>query len=166
MQEGWGTTPRTARAAGSSSNPPRSAASGRDVSLETIKRWRRRYWIFAAGTNYKDGFEINSMYLCTPAMMEGQFDLFETRFGPDLDLKEAVLGHVGGILKKDKLDRLAYLMDRGMTHNPYIGLKYVREHGVELDPADAAQSLEQTLAEHDGRRRSKSAAGSGPFRHR
>ena len=123
-----------------------SFGTARDVSIDMIRGWRSHYWIFATGTNYKDGFEIESLYLCTPAMMSAQFDTFEAKFGPDLTLRNSVVSHVGKILKKSQLDRLTYLIDRGMTYNnPHIDLKYVQEHGVELDLSDAAQSLKRAL---------------------
>ena len=126
-----------------------SFGTGRDVSINMIGRWRTRHWIFAVGTNYRDGFEIDAMYLCTPTMMKEQFDLFEARFGPDLTLRDTVIGYIKKLLEKSQIERLTYLIDRGMTYNnPHISLKYVREHGIELDLANAAQSLKQVMNQH------------------
>ena len=124
-----------------------SFGTARDVSIEMINGWRSHYWVFATGTNYKDGFEIETMYLCTPDIMREQFDVFEAKFDSDLALRNSMVSYVTKILKKSQVDRLTYLIDRGMTYNnPHISLKYVREHGVELDLTDTAQSLKRAMA--------------------
>ena len=126
-----------------------SFSTGRDVSVNMINIWRKRYWIFAKGINYQDGFEIKSMYLCTPKMMNEQFDIFEKKFQFDIKLQDTVLEHTKKILNITQLSRLTYLINRGMTYNnPHIGLKYVREHGVEIDLKDPKNSLKKQITVH------------------
>ena len=89
------------------------------------------------------------MYLCTPAMMRAEFDRLEKRFEPGIGLRNAVLDHVRRVLSATQLDRLAYLINRGMTYNnSHIGMKYVRENGVRIDLADPAGSLQELMREH------------------
>ena len=127
-----------------------SFGTGRDVSLDMIAKWKELYWVFASGTNYEDKFEIDEMYLCTPDMMLDWFEELEGRFGPDICLRDAVLNHVKRVLSAAQLDRLVYLIDRGITYNnPHIDMKYVRKHGVNIDLEDPADSLQELMQEYD-----------------
>ena len=124
-------------------------ATARDVSVNMIAKWRKLHWVFAKGTNYADGFEIESMYLCTADMMKEQFDIMEKKFEPDITIQNAVLTHVKSLLTTMQLNRLAYLIERGMTYNnPHIGVKYVESHGVRIDLKRPAPSLKELLTEH------------------
>ena len=123
--------------------------TARDVSVSMIAKWRKLHWVFAKGTNYEDGFEIESMYLCTADMMKERFDVMEKKFEPDMAIQNAVLTHVKSLLTTMQLDRLAYLIERGMTYNnPHIGAKYVKSHGVRIDLKRPAPSFKELLAEH------------------
>lgn len=123
-----------------------SFGTGRDVSIEMIDRWRKRHWIFANGTNYSDGFRIESLYYCSPTMMESCFDAMSAKFEPDITLRESVLRHIRKILSATQIDRLTYLINRGMTYNnPHIGMKYIKEHGIEINLNDPKTSLQNVM---------------------
>ena len=123
-----------------------SFGTGRDVSIEMMDRWRQRRWIFANGTNYSDGFRIESTYYCSPAMMKGCFDIMSAKFEPDITLRESVLRHIRKILSATQIDMLAYLISRGMTYNnPHIGMKCIKEHGIEIDLNDPQASLQNIM---------------------
>lgn len=123
-----------------------SFGTSRDVSIDMINKWRKRYWIFAQGINYKKGFEINLLYLCTPDMMKEQFDTLAKRFESDVNIRDIVVTNLKKILESSKLERLIYLINRGMTYNnPHISIKYVKEHGVEIDLQNPKTHLEKLM---------------------
>jgi len=123
-----------------------SFGTGRDVSVEMITKWRERHWVFAHGTNYDNGFSIEEMYYCSPAMMKEKFDEMELRFAPDIHIRDTIMIHVKRILNSAQLKRLYYLVSRGMTYNnPHIGLKYVKEHGVKINLEFPAEHLKKIM---------------------
>ena len=109
-------------------------STGRVVSIKMINIWRERYWIFATGENYQDGFKIKSLYFCSPEMMKEKFDVMETKFKPDIEILETVVKHMKQIINKTHLERMIYLMNRGMTYNnPKIGMPYIKKHSIKID---------------------------------
>lgn len=128
------------------SSTKNSFGTGRDVSISMINKWRKRHWIFANGTNYKTGFKIESMHYCSPNMMKDQFDILYEKFKPDIKISKFVLAYVDDVLVKIQIDRLKYLLDRGMTYNnPHISMKYVKEYGVEIDLSSPKNSLKMIM---------------------
>ena len=119
-----------------------SFGTARDVSVEMINGRRVRYWVFAKGVNHQDGFDIETIHLCTPAMMKTYFDQLESKFKPDITIQNMVLKQVKKVLNKTQFERLVYLLNRGMTYNnPKISIKYVTEHGVKIDITDPKNSI-------------------------
>lgn len=67
-----------------------------------------------------------------------------------MELRDRVVSYVRRILSKTQLDRLIYLIDRGMTYNnPHIGLPYIKEHGIKMDLIDPRKNLEELMSRHD-----------------
>ena len=82
-------------------------------------------------------------------MMKEYFDQLVKKFDPDIKIRDAALSHVGKILSATQTDRLAYLINRGMTYNnPHIGLNYVAEKGIKIDMKDPKNSLRKLISEH------------------
>ncbi len=128
------------------SSTKNSFGTGRDVSVSMINKWRKRHWVFANGTNYKSGFKIESMYYCSPNMMKDQFDILYEKFKPDMKISKTVLAYVDGILVEIQIERLKYLLNRGMTYNnPHISMKYVSSYGIEIDLSCPKNSLKTIM---------------------
>lgn len=126
-----------------------SFGTGRDVSVKMINIWRERYWIFSSGKNYQDGFKIESLYFCSPKMMKEKFDEMENKFKPDMEIMNVVIKHMKKIISKTYLDRLIYLINRGMTYNnPHIGMPYIKKHGIEIDLDNPVKSLKKLMDKH------------------
>ncbi len=125
-------------------------ATGRDVSIQMITKWKPRHWIFASGENYASGFKIKSMYYCSPQMMEKQLDSMIKKFKPDLQILELVVNNVKEILDPNQLKRLEYLLNRGMTYNnPHIRLTYVRDNGIKINLQDPKNSFKEIVQKYN-----------------
>ena len=109
--------------------------TARDVGPDTLAHYRTLYWVVARGRNLRTGFVIDEVYFLAPRMLEDWFRDIERRyFDRDQALIQAALGILRGAGFTGDLDRLAYLLNRGMTlNNPKIPWHYVRSHGVRLN---------------------------------
>jgi hypothetical protein len=111
-----------------------NVTTARDVGPHTIKKWRRRYWIIARGPNLKTGFRIDQIYILHPKGLRGWFRNLRARFRND----EAMLSYAMRCLKKasfpkESMERLEYLVLRGMTlNNPKIPWDYVCRYGKDV----------------------------------
>jgi len=120
--------------------------TGRDVSLAMITEWKTRYWVCAKGRNLRSGFKIEEVYFLSPKMLQGWFGKMEKKFGPDIILREKMVSEVRNILSKEELQRLEYLVNRGMTYNnPHVGLSYVRKNGVRIGLQSPAKDLKALI---------------------
>ena len=112
-------------------------SSARDVGPHTLEKWRKLYWIFAKGTNTKkEGFIIREVYFLSPTMLNEWIDQLESKnFGPDLKLlEEAKAALAKGNFVKAAIDRISYLVKRGLTlNNPHIPWWYIQSHGIKFD---------------------------------
>lgn len=126
-----------------------SFGTGRDVSLKMIEIWRKRYWICATGNNLSSGFEFKEIYFLSPYMLEDWFNNVEQKIRKDLDLLNVVLSYVEDILTEIQLQRLEYLIKRGMTYNnPKIGLPYIKEKGIVLNSENKSEELKNLIKKY------------------
>lgn len=107
--------------------------TARDVSIDMITEWRRRYWIIAKGINLKSGFKIENIYFLSPSMMDGILTQIENKIKPDITLRDKLSSLLEGECSSQEIERFRYLMSRGATlNNPKIPWHYVEKNGIEI----------------------------------
>ena len=125
--------------------------TARDIGPNTLAQYRVRYWVVARGRNLRTGFVIDEVYFLAPQLLEDWFRDIERRyFERDQALIRDALGILRGAEFTGNLDRLAYLLNRGMTiNNPKIPWHYVRAHGVQLNLSnDLPNQIANLVARH------------------
>ena len=125
--------------------------TARDVGPHTLAHYRTLYWVVARGRNLRTGFVIDEVHFLAPQMLEDWFRDIERRyFDRDQALVQDALGILRGAGFTGDLDRLAYLLNRGMTlNNPKIPWHYVRSHGVRLNLAtDLPNQVAHLVTQH------------------
>lgn len=110
-----------------------SVGTARDVSIEMIAEWKRRYWIIAKGVNLRTGFRIDSIYFLDPTMMNRILTSIEEKIRPDIQLRDKLTPFIHGKCSDEEIERFRYLMSRGATlNNPKIPWSYIVENGIEI----------------------------------
>ena len=94
---------------------------------------------------------IDEVYFLAPQLLEDWFRDIERRY---FERDQGLIRDALGILRRagftGDLDRLAYLLNRGMTiNNPKIPWHYVRAHGVQLNLSnDLHNQVANLVARH------------------
>jgi len=131
------------------SSTKRSCSTGRDVSFEMIQKWRECYWLIARGRNLASGFQVDDIYFFHPSMLEGWFQKIENKLSPDVRLREKVIEILKGKLSQDELERLHYLISRGLTlNNPHIGGPYIEKNGQKIDLNRPKEHLRELIEKY------------------
>lgn len=130
-----------------------SVSTARDVGLHTIAAWRREYWIFCVGHNFRGSWMMRELYIAHPDDLEPWFADIESKLKKDAKVAEMVLGSARARgVAKGTLERAAYLMNRGATiNNPHIPMALIRERATKItlnDPDAARKEVRAFIREH------------------
>jgi len=122
--------------------------TGRDVSIQMLQEWRRRYWVVGKGVNLVSGFRFDEIYFLSPEMVKGRLNEIEEKIRPDLELCDEVVERLQDHFSDEQLERVSYLMSRGATlNNPKISWKYIQQNGVKIE-GNYANRLRELVKQH------------------
>lgn len=109
--------------------------TGRDVGRTFVQKLRSAYFIAAKTKVGTATWEPEEIIFCHPNDLEEWIvEKLESRISSDEKLRDAVLKAVKRVFKSIDLERIRYLMDRGMTYNnPKISWAYLESHGTKID---------------------------------
>ena len=87
----------------------------------------------------------SKIIVCHPDDLENWIlEKLESRLAKDEKLLDRVLARIKNIFQNDEVERVVYLMSRGMTYNnPKISWEYLEKHGTTLDIKNPAKSLKK-----------------------
>lgn len=119
--------------------------TGRDVGREFVAKLRSEYFVAAKTDPDSTDWKPAKIIVCHPDDLEEWIlDKLESRLSKDEKLLEKVLTKIRTYFQKEELERIAYLMSRGMTYNnPKISWDYLEKHGTVLNLKEPAKSLKQ-----------------------
>jgi hypothetical protein len=118
----------------SSFSKNKSTASVRSLGVDHINKFRIRHWIFAFGTNFKDGsFELNTLYYVHPTNMEPWILKLEDQLITRKRLSARVLTKEASFLSPTELKLLETIHRWGCKLNvPMIPYDFVQRQGIHL----------------------------------
>lgn len=123
--------------------------TSRDVGPAYANRMRQRYLVAAKGRNTTYGFSADEIWLLHPHDLDEWIKAkLESRFEADEAIAETAImaAQEDGTLTEDEVERLRYLVQRGMTfNNPKVSMNYIRAHGTLLDDDDPALQLREIV---------------------
>jgi hypothetical protein len=125
----------------------KDVGTGRDVGRTWIAKLRSGYFV-AAKTDPSSGeWEPSEMIFCHPNDLEDWIkDKLESRLGPDENLRDRVVASLSDHFETDEIERLVYIIDRGMTYNnPKISWDYLEKHGTKIDLSRPAEHLSELV---------------------
>ena len=108
-------------------------STARDLGPNHLKKWRTRYWIIQSGHNTKKGFIFESTHFLAPVHMEEWYKKIEEKLKADMKLTRLTkrLLKKAGILTKEQIERVDWLMHRGkLMNDPNIPKGYIRNNGI------------------------------------
>ncbi len=131
------------------STTSKSCTTARDVSFEMLEGWSDCYWLIARGENLESGFHIKEVFFFHPSMMEEYFQSIRQKLRPDVELRDRTLAEMRRILPPEQLERLNYLISRGLTLNdPHIGGPYIESHSISIDLKRPVEHLRELIAQY------------------
>jgi hypothetical protein len=108
----------------------KSVSTARDLGIDHLDKWSKRYWIIATFDAATSDFE--RFFFLAPEHMRGWYDKIRARLKRDHDLSALALND--SRLPPDAKKRLAYLLHRGaLLNDPNIPWAYVESHGIEIN---------------------------------
>lgn len=122
--------------------------TGRDIGRSFIDKLRREYFV-AAKTSLEPGeWKPSEIIVCHPDDLEEWIEAkLGSRLSIDESLLERVLEKLGKFFKKEELERIEYLINRGMTYNnPKISWDYLKQNGTQLDMSDPSKHLRKFVS--------------------
>lgn len=127
-----------------------SVTTARDVSVHTIRGWRKQYWVVAQGSkNPTSGdFEFTAIWVIHPRDLEVWFSKWEKILRAEERRCNRVLraARAAGAAADD-VAFVAYVCERGVTrNNPKIPIKLIKSAGTPLDPNNPATAARQLRA--------------------
>lgn len=126
-----------------------SVTTARDVSVHTIRDWRKQYWVVAQGSKTPAGdFVFSAIWVIHPADLEPWFSKWEKILEAEGRRCKRVLQAAknAGADAAD-IDFVEYVCQRGVTrNNPKIPIKLIEAAGTSLDPVNAAAAARQLKA--------------------
>lgn len=122
--------------------------TGRDVGRAWVEKLRSQYFIAAKTDPTTLRWSSTEIIACHPDDLEEWInEKLLSRLNRDELLLSKVTSSVRAILDENELERLNYLVGRGMTYNnPKISWQYLTSHGTRLSNADPAKALEDFVS--------------------
>jgi hypothetical protein len=119
--------------------------TGRDVGRDFVAKLRSEYFIAAKTDPESIEWKPAKIIACHPDDLESWIsEKLESRLAKDEKLLDRVLARIKNIFQNDDVERVVYLMSRGMTYNnPKISWDYLERHGTTLDIKNPAKSLKK-----------------------
>jgi len=119
--------------------------TGRDVGRQFVAKLRSEYFIAAKTDPNSREWRPSQIIVCHPDDLEIWIEKkLESRIVKDEKLLERVLSKIRNLFNRQEIERISYLMTRGMTYNnPKISWDYLQKYGTTLDINNPAKSLQK-----------------------
>lgn len=117
--------------------------TGRDIGRSFIEKLRSEYFVAAKSSLEPGEWKPSEIIVCHPDDLEGWIEAkLRSRLSADESLMSRVIEKISKVFKKEEIERIEYLMMRGMTYNnPKISWDYLIKNGTHLSLTNAAQEL-------------------------
>lgn len=121
-------------------------STARDLGLDHINKWRKRYWIIAS---FKAGqLSFDRFFFFAPQHMELWYTGIEKRLGETHHLSARVIADLGEHYSPREREKIAYTLHRGsLLNDPNIPASYVISNGIEIH-TDHAKRFRELVALH------------------
>ena len=122
--------------------------TGRDVGRDFVAKLRSEYFVAAKTDPNSNEWKPSQIIICHPDDLEEWIqEKLELRLAKDENLLERVMNKIKNLFANEELERIKYLMSRGMTYNnPKISWDYLEKHGTVLNLKEPAKSLKQFVS--------------------
>jgi hypothetical protein len=119
--------------------------TGRDIGRAFIKKLGKEYFVAAKSSLEPGEWKPSEIIVCHPDDLEGWIEAkLGSRLSADESLMSRVTEKISKVFEKEEIDRIKYLIMRGMTYNnPKISWDYLIKNGTQLALTNAAQELKE-----------------------
>jgi hypothetical protein len=119
--------------------------TGRDIGRSFIDKLRREYFVAAKSSLEPGEWKPSEIIVCHPSDLEEWIEAkLGSRLSADESLMSKVIEKVSKAFKKEEIERIEYLIKRGMTYNnPKISWDYLIKNGTKLSLTNTAQELKK-----------------------
>lgn len=119
--------------------------TGRDIGRSFIEKLRSEYFVAAKSSLEPGEWKPSEIIVCHPDDLEGWIEAkLRSRLSADESLMSRVIEKISKVFKKEEIERIEYLITRGMTYNnPKISWDYLIKNGTQLGLTNAAQELKK-----------------------
>jgi len=119
--------------------------TGRDIGRSFIEKLRREYFVAAKSSLEPGEWKPSEIIVCHPDDLEEWIEAkLGSRLSADESLMSRVIEKISKFFKKEEIERIEYLITRGMTYNnPKISWDYLTQHGTKLNLTNTAKELKK-----------------------
>ena len=119
--------------------------TGRDIGRSFIEKLRKEYFIAAKSSLEPGEWKPSEIIVCHPDDLEEWIEAkLGSRLSADESLMSRVIEKISKVFKKEEVERIEYLINRGMTYNnPKISWDYLVQHGTKLSLTNTAKELKK-----------------------
>lgn len=119
--------------------------TGRDIGRSFIEKLRKEYFVAAKSSVEPGEWKPSEIIVCHPDDLEEWIEAkLGSRLSVDESLMSRVIERISQVFKKEEVERIEYLITRGMTYNnPKISWDYLVHHGTKLSLTNPAKELKK-----------------------